>query len=87
MSDDFNVRKFPEVVEEVKVRRRAQSEGSVEPLTPRQGAPAKVLRLVRTLSSTAMTPDSSRNPVLPPPPQAKHPPALLESEEESYTGN
>ena len=59
MSDDFNVRKFPEVVEEVKVRRKTVSESTV---LSTDGAgdskPTRVYKIVRTLSSTAIGPSN-----------------------------
>ena len=79
MSDDFNVRKFPEVVEAVKKRQRAMSEGSVDSSTSEgDTGPARMYKLVRRLSSTAVGPTNpARTPVAPPP---DHP--LLESTEE-----
>lgn len=78
MSDDFNVRKFPEVVEAAKGRQRAMSEGSVDPITTNgeDSGTARVYKLVRRLSSTAIGPTNpARTPVAPAQP-------LLESTEE-----
>lgn len=63
MSDDFNVRKFPEVMEEAKGR-RTLSEGSVQPPTPTctddgDGTPSRMYKLFRRLSSTAVIPTDS----------------------------
>ena len=73
MSDDFNVRKFPDELEQVKTRQRSQSEGSVGTLpdgekTEKEEAadrPTRVFKFIRRLSSTAispMTPTPTGNP-------------------------
>ena len=54
MSDDFNVRKFPTVLE--LMRKRALSEGSVESPVSEGGTPVGMMRFIRRLSSTAITP-------------------------------
>ena len=55
LSDDFNVRKFPEVLKGVETRKRCKSEGSVlSPKTQEAGVHYRVYRFVRTLSSTAL---------------------------------
>lgn len=75
MSDDFNIRKFPEIVEDVKVRRRAQSDGSVQPID--SDGPNRVMGYLRRLSSTALLPTDSTSL-----PQSK-PAPLLEAQDEA----
>lgn len=80
MSDDFNIRKFPEIVEEVKVRRRAQSDSSVQPIDsdgPNSDGPNRVMSYLRRLSSTALLPTDSTSL-----PQSK-PAPLLEAQGEA----
>lgn len=69
MSDDFNVRKFPDLLKGVEARKRCKSEGSVvHSETQDAGVHYRVYRFVRTLSSTALPstdPAPSKPPTLP----------------------
>jgi hypothetical protein len=63
MSDDFNVRKFPQLLEGVKTRPRSQSEGSPLPdptdtVTDGDKTPTsrRMYKFIRRLSSTAISP-------------------------------
>lgn len=88
MSDDFNVRKFPE---QVKAMQRTRSEGSTQPEDEAEAeatAPVRMYKMVRRLSSTAIAPtDSVRTSAPPPPPvsRTQQPPLLetAESDEEN----
>ena len=84
MSDDFDARKFPDLIEKVKTRRRAQSLDSTESADAAEsdGAPVKVIRYLRRLSSGAITPSDTqpRSLVI-----IQHPPLTEANEEEMDT--
>lgn len=68
MSDDFNVRKFPVLLESVQMRPRSQSEGS--PLSKdsmTDGSTSKrMYKFIRRLSSTAISPTAEIGSPKPP---------------------
>lgn len=68
MSDDFNVRKFPELLEGVQIRPRSQSEGSSLSNDKKAPPSAKMYKFIRRLSSSAISPTGSAgiNPRKPP---------------------
>lgn len=86
MSDDFDARKFPELIEGVKARRRTRSLGdaaaeSAEEPKP-NGAPSKMIRYLRRLSSGAITPSDPKLRSLT---AVSQQPPLTESTEEDET--
>ena len=58
MSDDFNVRKFPQLLEGVQKRPRSQSEGSPLTMTgnDEDTTSKRMFKFIRRLSSTAISP-------------------------------
>ncbi len=70
MSDDFNVRKFPELLEGAKRRPRSSSEGSALPtdgVEEESRAHARVYKFIRRLSSTAVSPTDTTTTLSKPP--------------------
>lgn len=61
MSDDFDVRKFPDLMEGVKMRQRSKSLDITESVDESQNDQApKMIRFLRRLSSGAITPSDTK---------------------------